>query len=126
MKSTEVVREFLRAWESPGEWRNALRRYLTEDCAYELVGFAKRVGPEQLVSFVDAFNETSPFHYMSVVILNIAECANIVMTERVDHFHDASGAVFSSLPTMGIFEVTNSKINAWRDYCDLSPFNKQD
>jgi len=63
---------------------------------------------------------------MSVVILNIAECANIVMTERVDHFHDASGAVFSSLPTMGIFEVTNSKINAWRDYCDLSPFNKQD
>jgi limonene-1,2-epoxide hydrolase len=125
MKSTEVVSEFLRAWESPGEWRNALRQYLTEDCAYEIVGFARRLGPEQLILFVDALNETSPFHYMSVVMLNIAASANIVMTERVDHFHDASGAIFSSLPTMGIFEVTNGKIRAWRDYCDLSSLKAQ-
>lgn len=117
--------EFLRAWESPGEWRNALRRYLTKDCAYELVGFAKRVGPEQLILFVDELNETSPFHYMSVVMLHVAERPDIVMTERVDHFHDASGAIFSSLPTMGIFEVTNGKISAWRDYCDMSPLKAQ-
>jgi limonene-1,2-epoxide hydrolase len=63
---------------------------------------------------------------MSVETLNIIESGNIVVTERVDRFHDAKGAPFSSLTTMGIFEMRNGKISAWRDYCDLSSFKASD
>ncbi|HVV77207.1 MAG TPA: limonene-1,2-epoxide hydrolase family protein [Mycobacteriales bacterium] len=44
----------------------------------------------------------------------------LVMTERVDHFvlDDKTFA----LPVMGVFEVEDGKIVAWRDYFDLGQF----
>jgi limonene-1,2-epoxide hydrolase len=122
MKSTEVVQQFLKAWERPGGWRQAFLDGFTDDCAYELVGQSKTVGPEQAITFVAAFEEEYPFAYMSVETLNIVESENIVVIERIDRFHDARGAPFSSMAAMGIFEVRNGRISAWRDYCDLSSF----
>jgi limonene-1,2-epoxide hydrolase len=122
MSSIDVVKHFLHTWESPGAWRDALRDYLSADCVYEVVGLTKSVGPEHIIAFIEHFNEKLPFSHMSVTMLNIVERTNIVMTERVDHFHNFSGTVFSSIPTMGIFEVSNEWISAWRDYCDMSEF----
>jgi limonene-1,2-epoxide hydrolase len=48
----------------------------------------------------------------------VAEGA-IVMTERVDHFTGTEGNI--SLPVMGIFEVHDGAITAWRDYFDSTP-----
>jgi limonene-1,2-epoxide hydrolase len=47
----------------------------------------------------------------------------IVMTERVDHFIGAETT--SSLPLMGIIEVHDGAITAWRDYFDLNQFTVQ-
>jgi limonene-1,2-epoxide hydrolase len=51
-----------------------------------------------------------------------AEC-DVVFTERVDHF--MVGESLISVPCMGIFELRDGKIAAWRDYWDLRQFERQ-
>jgi len=48
---------------------------------------------------------------------------DVVMTERVDHFMVGNRRV--SVPCMGIFELHDGKIAAWRDYWDLKQFEAQ-
>lgn len=122
MRPTSIVENFLGAWALPGQWRSALADYFTSDCVYENVGLSKTVGAEQAIDFVDAFNAKMPFESMTVRLLHVVELHNIVMTERIDSFHNASGAVIFSLPVMGIFELADGKIAAWRDYFDASAF----
>ncbi len=43
---------------------------------------------------------------------------NIVMTERIDRFTFDGRQVAASI--MGVFEVADGKITAWRDYFDMS------
>ena len=45
------------------------------------------------------------------------------MTERVDVFKLPDKSF--ELPVMGTFEVSDGKINAWRDYFDLNQFTSQ-
>ena len=122
MQPKEIVQQFLRAWETPGGWRQAFLDGFTDDCTYELVGQSKTVGPDQAIAFVAAFENEFPFSYMSVDTRNILESGTTVVVERVDRFHDAHGVQISSMPGIGIFEVRNGRICAWRDYCDLTSF----
>jgi len=48
----------------------------------------------------------------------------IVMTERIDHLTRADGTT-ASLPLMGVIEVRDGLVAAWRDYFDLSQFTSQ-
>jgi limonene-1,2-epoxide hydrolase len=48
---------------------------------------------------------------------------DVVMTERVDHFRVGNKQI--SVPCMGIFELRNGKIAAWRDYWDLKQLEAQ-
>lgn len=54
---------------------------------------------------------------------HIVADGNVVMTERVDHFMTGNNRV--SVPCMGIFELRDGKIAAWRDYWDLGQFEAQ-
>lgn len=56
-------------------------------------------------------------------IRHIVAHEDVVMTERVDHFQVANTRI--SVPCMGIFELRNGKIAAWRDYWDLKQFEGQ-
>jgi limonene-1,2-epoxide hydrolase len=56
-------------------------------------------------------------------ILHIVAEGDVVLTERVDHFLVEGRRV--SVPCMGIFEMREGKIAAWRDYWDLRQFEKQ-
>jgi limonene-1,2-epoxide hydrolase len=57
---------------------------------------------------------------VSVDLRHLVAAGDIVMTERVDHL--AGEDRTSSLPVMGICEVHDGLITAWRDYFDLSAF----
>src|SRR5271154_5497050 len=48
---------------------------------------------------------------------------SIVMTERADHFFRDGTTV--SLPIVGVIEVHDGVITAWRDYFDLTQFTSQ-
>jgi limonene-1,2-epoxide hydrolase len=56
-------------------------------------------------------------------IRHIVAGGDVVMTERVDHF--LVGVKRVSVPCMGIFELREGKIAAWRDYWDLKQFEAQ-
>ena len=59
----------------------------------------------------------------NATIAEIVADGPIVMTERVDHLIWAERTV--SLPLMGIFEIHNGVITAWRDYFDLNQFTSR-
>ena len=48
---------------------------------------------------------------------------NVEMTERVDHFLAGKNQI--SVPCMGIFELRDGTIAAWRDYRDLRRLESQ-
>lgn len=56
-------------------------------------------------------------------ILHIVANGNVVMTERVDNFLFEDKRI--SVPCMGIFELRDGKISAWRDYWDAKHFESQ-
>jgi limonene-1,2-epoxide hydrolase len=56
-------------------------------------------------------------------VINIAVNGPVVMTERVDVFR-LPGKSFE-LQVMGTFEVSDGKINAWRDYFDQNQFTSR-
>ena len=56
-------------------------------------------------------------------IRHIVAEGEIVLTERVDRFRIGGQSI--SVPCMGIFELRDGKIAAWRDYWDLRQFERQ-
>jgi limonene-1,2-epoxide hydrolase len=56
-------------------------------------------------------------------IRHIVADGDVVLTERVDHFMVGESRI--SVPCMGIFELRDGKIAAWRDYWDLRQFERQ-
>ncbi|MGA2806645.1 MAG: nuclear transport factor 2 family protein [Terracidiphilus sp.] len=56
-------------------------------------------------------------------IRHIMADGEVVMTERVDHFLVGDNRV--SVPCMGVFELRDGKISAWRDYWDAKQFESQ-
>lgn len=56
-------------------------------------------------------------------IRHIISEGDIVVTERIDRF--LVGTKKISVPCMGIFELLDGKIAAWRDYWDLRQFEAQ-
>jgi limonene-1,2-epoxide hydrolase len=61
---------------------------------------------------------------VGVEIIHMMAEGPIVMTERVDHLTRADGTT-ASLPIMGVTEVRDGLIAAWRDYFDLRQFRSQ-
>lgn len=49
----------------------------------------------------------------------VAGADGVVMTERTDRFRMPGG--WLELPVMGVFEVRDGRIDAWRDYFDMAP-----
>ena len=56
-------------------------------------------------------------------MLNIADDGGVVLTERVDKFK--INGTWAEIPVMGVFEVSDGKIAAWRDYFDMGQVQAQ-
>lgn len=115
---TDLVTRFLRAWESAYGFRKAMPEFLTQDVEYENVGMTNTRGLEDAIKTIEGFVEGMGFASMSFQMRAMVANGNTVMTERVDDLYDAQGRRLASLPVMGIFELRDGKICAWRDYFD--------
>ena len=114
-----LVRSFLEACvrADPDEFA----AYFTEDAVWWNA-------PWKPVQGRDAIRETlrrgaEQMRALPWEILHIAAEADVVLTERVDHF--TIGDTRIRVPCMGIFEIRGGKIAAWRDYWDLKQFEAQ-
>ena len=120
----EVVRRFCAAWSS-GIGASELAAFFTPDAVYHNIPLAPVTGRDDIETTIATFIRPGPpgVEGIEFRIINIAADGSVVMTERVDVFKlpDKSFA----LPVMGTFEVTDGKINAWRDYFDMNQFTRQ-
>lgn len=120
----EIVSDFLSGWERVGGLSDAIGKWFTPETIWENVGMSRTTGPDEAQAFVVAFGQGKPVS-MRVETLAIAAQGSRVLTERIDHVLGEDGQAVMSIRLMGIFEVYDGKIAAWRDYFDTAPFAAQ-
>ncbi len=116
----KVVTEFCNAW--PRKNIDELLGFFTDDAIYHNIPFEPARGKEAIRATLNTFLPMAKSLHFKV--LNSASAGNVVFNERVDVF-DLGGGKTISLPVAGVFEITGSKISAWRDYFDMAMYTKQ-
>jgi limonene-1,2-epoxide hydrolase len=118
---SEIVRAFLGAWQNGvAALRQSFRDHLADDVDYENIGLTHCSGLAEALSLIENF--MPGLDRIDVDMLSIAEDGDKVLTERIDDLRTAEGSLLASLRVMGIFQVRDGKIVAWRDYFDTLPF----
>lgn len=120
-KNSEIVSAFIGSWHRQDI--NEILEYFTDDAVYINIPIepanegkaAIRAMIEQFLGMAEA---------MEFIIHYQAESPEgIIMNERTDRF--LMNGEWIELPVMGIFELDNGKIKAWRDYFDMAQFSSQ-
>lgn len=114
----EIVRAFIAKWEEPDGFPAAVERWFTDGTVWENVGLITTTGKAEAVGFYDQFGAQTGMAGMRIEVLALAETGDKVLTERIDYILDAAGDAVMTVPVMGIFEVEDGRIAAWRDYFD--------
>lgn len=119
--NSDLVTEFVASWAEKDV--DKILDYFTEDAVYINIpidppnhGKAEiRAVIEQFVGMAEAMEFI--IHYQGETP------EGLVMNERTDRF--LLNGKWMDLPVMGIFELENGKIKAWRDYFDMNQFTSQ-
>jgi limonene-1,2-epoxide hydrolase len=109
-----MVREFLTAWERRDT--DHIIEQFADDGVYHSVPLTPIVGKAAIREFVAGFADKRPGH---IVIHHQVATDTVVMNERTDHIFLNGQPV--DLPIMGVFEIEDGRIKAWREYFDLGP-----
>jgi limonene-1,2-epoxide hydrolase len=115
----EFVASFLAAW--PTGDASPLGAFFTEDAVYRNGPLEPVSGRAAIVATIESLMAMGG--NVSVDMVNIVADGSIVMTERIDYFEADGRAV--TLPVMGVFEMKEGQIAAWRDYFDIGQFTAQ-
>ena len=115
----EIVTNFCAAWSKLD--LDDIMRYFSEDAVYHNIPVDPVRGREDIRTTIATF--TTGWERVDFEIRNLLADGGLVMTERVDRFISPERVV--ELPVMGVFEVSNGLITAWRDYFDINQFMNQ-
>ena len=120
----EVVHRFCAAW-SDNIGAAELAGFFADDAVYHNIPLAPVTGREAIANTIASLIRPGPpgIEGIEFRVINIAADGPVVMTERVDVFTLADRSF--ELPVMGTFEVTEGKINAWRDYFGMNQFTSR-
>jgi limonene-1,2-epoxide hydrolase len=122
--SAETVQAFIAAFTTawPTGDASVLGSFFDEGATYHNVPLDPVTGRTAIVA---TFAQSMKIGgRVGVDIRHMVAEGPIVMTERVDHITRDDGATIS-LSMMGVIEVHDGLIAAWRDYFDLSQFTSQ-
>lgn len=116
MTPTETIQEFMAVFESAWAKQDAdaVASYFSNDAVYHNIPMDPVQGRNEIAATVAGFMAMGG--QVSVDIRHIVAAGPVVMVERVDHF--VGGKLTIDLPVVGVFEVHDGKITAWRDYFD--------
>ena len=109
-----VVKEFCKLWLA-GDI-DAIVDAFAEDAVYHNIPMPPVTGHAEIRDFIAGF--LAGFDGIDFVIHHQVSQGGVVMNERTDKLRRKDG-VEVPLPVMGVFEVRDGKIAAWRDYFDL-------
>jgi len=119
-EAEKIVTEFINAW--PRKNVDELLGFFTDDAVYHNIPLEPAKGKEAIRGVINTFLPMAKSLHFKV--LKSASAGNVVFNERVDVFDLGNGKTIS-LPVAGVFEITGSKISAWRDYFDMAMYTKQ-
>ncbi|MEU8132235.1 limonene-1,2-epoxide hydrolase family protein [Streptodolium elevatio] len=119
MDAAATVDEFIKAWGrlDPDE----LAGYFTEDATYHNIPIMPVTGRQEIRDFIAGF--VGPFTGAEFTVHHQAVHGDTVLNERTDVFTFPNGNTLEIL-VMGVFELRDGKIHAWRDYFDLAAVTK--
>jgi limonene-1,2-epoxide hydrolase len=96
--------------------------FFTEDAVFHNIPMEPARGHEAIWSILALVHETA--EEIDWRLHSIAEAADgKVLTERTDRYR--LNGTWVEFPLMGIFELRDGRICAWRDYFDLAQSNEQ-
>lgn len=118
MTATDIVTAFI-------DHLNAMRMddafaLLADDIVYHNIPMKPVTGPAAVKAVFDQI----PFIAVEFITHHSAEHDHTVLNERTDRFKLADGR-WVELRVMGVFQVQDGKISAWRDYFDLGQWMAQ-
>jgi limonene-1,2-epoxide hydrolase len=113
--ANELVTEFCKLWASPDP--DELAGFFTEDAVYHNIPMAPVQGREAIRDFIAGF--VAAFDGIDFDVHRQISNGALVMNERTDVLRRKDGGKIP-LPVMGVFEVQNGRIAAWRDYFDMA------
>ncbi len=117
--NSEVVDRFIAAWKTKD--LELIMSFFHDDAVYTNVPIdPPNRGSEAIRTMIGSFLGMA--QAMEFVVHHSAEnaAAGIVMNERTDRF--LLGERWVELPVMGVFELRDGRIQAWRDYFDMGQF----
>jgi limonene-1,2-epoxide hydrolase len=119
-----VVRRFCAAW-SDDIGAVGLAAFFTDDAVYHNIPLTPVTGREEIADTIASFIRPGPpgIEDIEFRVINIAADGPVVLTERVDVFRVSDESF--ALPVIGAFEISDGKINSWRDYLDMNKFTCQ-
>ncbi|MFV8817871.1 limonene-1,2-epoxide hydrolase family protein [Haliea sp. E17] len=118
--AVEVVEEFFIRFNQGNEGMyDAIRAYFFPDTVWDNVGLATTTGVEEAVALVSQFHEDMGIASVEVEMLAIAADGNKVFTERIDRLYNDAGEELSAPLVVGVLEIEDGRIRAWRDYFDV-------
>ena len=88
------------------------------DAVYHNIPIAPVQGHEAIRGMLSGFLSAAS-HIDWRIHHSLSDGKSLVMNERTDCFDLPAGRL--ELPVMGVFEVHDGKIVAWRDYFDMGP-----
>lgn len=113
-----LVTEFCALWSRPD--LDAIVGYFTEDAVYHNIPMPPAEGREAIrefiAGFMAAFDGIDFTVHRQIAQGDARSCT--VMNERTDVMRRQDGLEIE-LPVMGVFEVRDGRIAAWRDYFDM-------
>jgi len=117
--SSELVRAFCDAWAEFD--LDAIMGYFADDAVYHNVPVEPAVGTDAIRAVIEGF--MGGLGEIEFQVRHLVADGDVVLTERVDVFVLPAARI--ELPVMGVFEIKDGKIAAWRDYFDLNQFMSQ-
>ena len=118
--NSSTVVDFINAWMERD--LEKIMSFLASDCFYHNIPMEPLEGTEAIRTFIQGF--VAMANEVDWKIHHIGESSDgVVLTERTDRF--LIGENWMAIRVMGVFELSDGKITAWRDYFDMAEFQKQ-
>ena len=112
----QIVSDFCAAW-GRGD-KEAILGAFAPDAVYHNIPMDPAEGIDAIAAVIEGFMAMGGGIRFETT--NQVTSGDLVMNERVDHIEMPGRTV--SLPVMGVFELADGKITAWRDYFDMGQF----
>jgi limonene-1,2-epoxide hydrolase len=112
-----LVTQFCEAW--PRMDADELSSYFSDDGVYHNIPMPPAVGRAAVHELL-----TGMRGMISAIRFEVhrqVTDGSTVMNERTDHI--TMGDKVIALPVVGVFEIDNGRIRAWRDYFDMAQFS---